>query len=261
MRRLMVVLFIVLVMSVPAFAVNPHNDSNATATATATATGGAGGAGGNATLNDNSRTYNTNTNLNTNAQGQNQNQGQLQDQQQGQIQGQLQGQKQTNVNDQVIAPNQEVTFKSPTQLLAPPSQGVPELNFGNGKMKDVTGELPNFAMYGIKRLGTEPILRVLNVNANVKFKNLYKEILEDAKDVVNGNGNHSSDIRYQVIRAEAQKSWTTGGNIGGAGSGVATSGLAGGSMAGSVIPQWGGTKADDLFTIIFVRVATPAQSK
>jgi hypothetical protein len=179
---------------------------------------------------------------------------QKQQQKQQQQQGQIQGQKQTNVNDQVIAPEQTVVFKSPTQLMSPPSQIVPELNFGNGRMKDATGDLPNFAIYGIKKLGAEAIVDVLSVNANVKFKGLYKAILSDAKDVAGAKDFKSAEVRIQIIRAEAQKTWTTGGNFGGAGSGLATSGLGGGSGAGSVIPQWGGTKSDDLFTIIYVKV-------
>jgi hypothetical protein len=158
-------------------------------------------------------------------------------------------------NKQTIAPVQQVLFESPTPLLNTPSQSVPELNFGNGKMIDATKGLPNFAIYGIAPLGSEAIMEVINVNANVKFKNLYKAILSDAKDIGTSKGFKSANVRYQVIRAEAQKTWTTGGNIGGAGSMLSTSGLSGGSGAGSIVPQFGGTKADDLFTIIFVKVA------
>jgi hypothetical protein len=136
---------------------------------------------------------------------------------------------------------------------------VPELNFGNGRMKDATKELPNFAIFGIKALGSEAIMEVLNVNANVKFKNLYQSIIDDAKSVASAKGFRSEATRYQVIRAEAQKTWTTGGNLGGAGSGLSSTGLGGASGAGSIIPQWGGTKADDLFTIIYVKVATAAK--
>jgi hypothetical protein len=162
-------------------------------------------------------------------------------------------------NDQVIAPNQEVTFKSPTQLLNAPSQYVPELNFGTGRMKDVTFTMPNFAIYGIKKYAGEMIVDVLNVNANVKFKNYYKAILADAKDIAGSKDFNSAAVRIQVICAEAQKTWTTGGNLGGAGSVVSATGLGGGSGAGSIIPNWGGTKADDLFTIIFVKVAVEAK--
>lgn len=190
---------------------------------------------------------NVNVNKNTNIQGQKQGQSQKQSQGQGQFQGQN--------NEQSIAPIQEVTFKSPTQLLPPPSQSVPELNFGNGKMFDATDKLPNFAIFGIKALKAEAIKEVLSVNANIKFKKLYQAVLEDAAKVVNSKDcGATCDVRYQIIRAEAQKSWNTGGNVGGAGSGLATSGLGGGSGAASIIPNWGGTKADDLFTVIFVRV-------
>jgi len=244
MRRLILAVALVLVMAVPAFA-----------QITNVATGLA------ATIKDNNQNQNTNLNtdvntnvntfvpVNTNIQGQQQ--GQLQGQMQGQ--GQLQGQ--VNVNDQVIAPKQVVLFQAPTPLLGTPSQSVPELNFGNGRMSDATSGLPNFAIYGIGKLGKESIREVISVNANVKFKKLYKEILADAKAIA-GNGSKTfKDIRYQVIRSEANKSWATGGNIGGGGSGLLATGLGGGAGAGAVVPQWGGTKADDLFTIIFVRVA------
>lgn len=214
-------------------------------------TGGTGGTGGSVTINKGAvKNTNTNTNLNSNL---NTN---VQDQKQKQQQGQQQGQIGINVQDQFgyVAPVQEVTFISPQQLLGLPSQSIPELNFGNGRMIDATSTLPNFAIYGIKKLGSEMIVAVLSVNANVKFKNLYKAVLEDAKDVANGGKKTLADVRYQVVRAEAQKSWTTGGNLGGGGSGISSSGLGGGSGAGSLIPQWGGTKADDLFTIIFVKV-------
>lgn len=181
-------------------------------------------------------------------------QGQKQGQKQQQQQGQIQGQGQEMNNKQVIAPKQVVLFESPTPLLISPSQNVPELNFGNGRMIDATKSLPNFAIFGIKPLGAEAIREVLSVNANVKLKKLYQAILDDAKDVANGGKKTLTDVRYQVIRAEGQKSWTTGGNLGGAGSALSSSGLSGASGAGSIIPQWGGTKADDLFTIIFVRV-------
>lgn len=58
-----------------------------------------------------------------------------------------------------------------------------------------------------------------------------------------------------VTCAEAQKTWTSGGNFGGGGSGLQASGLGGASGAGSIVPQWGGTKADDLYTIVYVKVA------
>ena len=212
-----------------------------------------------ATIKDNNQNQNTNLNtdvntnvntfvpVNTNIQGQQQ--GQLQGQMQGQ--GQLQGQ----ANFQNISPEQTVVFKSPTQLLPMPSQIIPEINFGSGKMVDATASLPNFAIYGIKKLGAESIREVLNVNANVKFKNLYEAILSDAKDIANGGKKTLSDVRYQIVRAEAQKTWTVGANLGAGTSILSSTGASGGSGAGSLGPAWGGTKADDLFTIIFVKVA------
>jgi hypothetical protein len=58
-----------------------------------------------------------------------------------------------------------------------------------------------------------------------------------------------------VIRAEGQSTFTTGGNLGGGGSALSATGLSGVSGAGSIIPQWGSTKADDRFTLLFIRVA------
>lgn len=193
-------------------------------------------------------------------------QGQKQDQKQKQQQGQVQGQQQKMNNDQVIAPIQDtnILIEAPKQnLLGLPSQSVPEMNFGNGKMLDATAKLPNFAIYGIKPLKDEAIMEVISVTANIKFKNLYKKVLDDAKSICANGGNtvklprpaqSGINIRYQIIRAEAQKSWSTGGNLGGGGSGLAANGLGAGSGAGSLIPSWGGTKADDLFTVVFVRV-------
>lgn len=225
-----------------------------------TSGGGQGGQGGsvgditnkNKNINVNKPTFN-----NANIQGQKQGQKQQQQQQQDQVQGQFQGQEMNN--RQEIKPVQEVTFKSPTPLLSPPSQGVPELNFGTGRMKDVTAIIPNFAIYGIKKYTGEMIVDILNVNANIKFKNYYKAILNGARDLAETKGFNSDTVKIQVICAEAQKTWTTGGNLGGAGSILSPTGLAGGSGAGSIIPQFGGTKADDLYTIIFLKVATEAK--
>lgn len=187
---------------------------------------------------------------------------QKQGQSQGQFQGQIQGQnnnqiiapKQSMGLYQVVAPEQNVVFESPTQLLATPNQEIPPINFGNGKLTDVTKNLPNFALYGIKPLGSESIAIVLSVTANVKFKKLYQTVLDDAKEIYNGGNKTLTNVRYQIIRAEAQKTWHSGGNIGGGGSAVGGTGALGGSGAASIVPSWGGTKADDLFTIIFVSV-------
>jgi hypothetical protein len=216
--------------------------------AQATATGGTANAtiqkgaiqNSNSNLNVNTNVFNAeNTFKPVNTNKQNQEQGQAQ--------------RQNMNNKQTIAPVQEVN--TPQALLPPPSQYVPSLSFGNGRMKDVTKELPNFAIYGIKELAFEPIREVLDVSANIKFKNLYKEVLEISKAIAGRKDFKASETRYQIIRAEAQKSWATGGNLGGAASSLSSTGLSGVSAAGSVVPTWGGTKADDLFTVIIVRVA------
>lgn len=240
MKKILLVLAMVFILCVPAFAtglLDPNTNINTNT---------------NTNVNTNANTnVNANTNLNTNlnTQGQMQGQGQLQ----GQVQGQKQGQKQNMNNKQTIAPVQEVN--TPPTLLAPPSQSVPFLYFGSGRIKDVTGSIPNFAIYGIKKYNGEAILDVLSVNANVKFKNYFRAILDDARSLAGSKGFKSSEIRIMVFCAEAQKTWTTGGNLGAAGSGLGAAGQGGGSAAGSIIPQWGGTKADDLFTIIYVKVS------
>ncbi|HYA92757.1 MAG TPA: hypothetical protein VEK32_14810 [Thermodesulfobacteriota bacterium] len=170
-------------------------------------------------------------------------------------QSQSQKQSQGQNNEQTINPQQEVTIKTPTQLLESPTQYIPSLNFGNGKMKDVTNELPTFAIYGIKKYAGESIMEVLDVKANVKFKNLYKEILSKAKSLAGGEGFKSAEVKVQILKAEAQKTWQLGLNALGSGSGLSPSGLGGGSGTGGLGPVWGGTKADDLFTIIYVKVA------
>ena len=171
-----------------------------------------------------------------------------------------------NINDQdmnnrqVIAPEQKVIFKSPTQLMAAPSQSVPELNFGSGSLKDVTAGIPNFAIYGIAKYKGEPIRKIISTNANVKFKNYFQAILDDAADIAGKEGFKSSEVRLIVACAEAQKTWTSGGNLGGAGS-YLPSPIVGASGAASIVPQWGGTKADPLYTIFFVLVNDGTPSK
>jgi len=261
MKKLFLVLFMVFALTGTAFAAgndksntgpnsgvqNTGNDNTITNTSTTTGGDGVGaggvvnaygGKGGSAVIEKGAI---KNTFTPTNIQGQNNDQ--------------TIAPEQRVIIDQVAAPEQTVIIKSPTQLLNLPSSGVPELNFGNGRMYDATKQLPKFAIFGIKSLGGDDmIMEVLIVNANVKFKNLYKAILSDAKEIANGGKKTLIDVRYQVIRAEAQKSWHTGGSLGGGGSGVSTTGLSGGAGAGSIVPSFGGTKADDLFTIIFVQV-------
>jgi hypothetical protein len=246
-------------------------------TATVTANGGAGGAGGaggSVTINKDAikNTNESNINIGNSALGgksfspeakaevnnvnvginaQKQQQGQMQGQQQKQ--GQIQGQQMNN--KQVIAPRQEITFEAPKAGVGVgtvlPGQGVPELNFGAGSMKDVTLNMPKFAIYGYLPYRGETISEVLSVTANVKFKNLFKVILEDAKALAD-KGYKSGEVKILVFMADAQKSWTTGGNLGAGGAGAI--GTGGASLGGSIVPQWGGTKADPLGTVIYVKV-------
>ena len=243
-------------------------------TATVTANGGAGGAGGNVTISKDAikNTNEVNTNIGTiggfsmgnktfspeaKAEVDNVNIGinaQKQQMKQGQIQGQIQGQEMNN--KQVIAPKQSIVIEAPKAGVGVgtvlPGQGVPELNFGAGSMRDVTLNMPKFAIYGFLPYSGETIMEVLNVNANVKFKRVFNVILDDAKKIAK-KGYKNGDVKILVFMAEAQKTWTTGGNLGAGGAGTIGTGAA--SLGGSIVPQWGGTKADPLFTIIFVKVA------
>lgn len=169
---------------------------------------------------------------------QNQNQGQLQgqDQKQGQVQGQN--------NDQEIAPVQTVTIKTERPLVAIPTTSIPELNFGNGHMIDVGKMLPKFKGVTLLKDG-DTIHTVVDVVANVPFKKLYKTILALAKDHTVQN----SYMRFQVIRAEGQKSWNFGVPLSGGGSN--TAGIAGSASSATSI---GGTKAHNLFTVMVVNV-------
>jgi hypothetical protein len=186
------------------------------------------------------------TTMNNNSNKQSQRQSQEQSQKQSQKQGQAQN------NNQSIAPVQETNISTPQSLLGAPSVITPPLYFGNGRMEDDTKSLPAFALYGIVPLASgESIMEVISVSANVKFKNLYQTVLNDGK-AASGKG---GAIRYQIIRAQGQKTWTLGANVGGAGSAL-PSVNSGASGMGGIGPQWGGTKADDLFTIIFVKVAS-----
>jgi len=267
MKKLFLILLLVSSLAGVAFADSTHDTINnfyggienkgGTASATATVgnvSGGAGGAGGTASITDNSKTYNTNTNVNTNVNTNkidNTNIG-INKQQQGQKQGQVQGQMQGQNNEQVINPVQSIVFEKP-YAPAPSVSSPPELNFGNGRMTDVTSRFPKFALFGIRPLGREDvIMEVLSVTANEPFKKIYKTILSDAKSVAESQKGIIK-IRYQIIEAEAQKSWTTGGSIGGAGTG--TLGTAGVGASGGLFPQVGGTKAHFLYTVIFVKVS------
>lgn len=161
----------------------------------------------------------------------------------GQTQGQVQGQN----NGQEIAPVQTTTIITERPFVQIPTVGVPEMNFGNGRMVDASKMLPKFKGVALLKDG-DTIHTVVDVVANVPFKKLYKTILTLAKD----NAVQAPYMRFQIIRAEGQKSWTTGGALSGGGSGMqGASGVAGG---GSLIPSIGGTKAHDLFTIVVVNV-------
>jgi hypothetical protein len=248
-----------------------NNNTGTLLSPSASATGGAGGAGGSAVVNDNSKTYNTNlnTNLNSNSiridnnptinnknviergavQNRNSNrQDQDQSQKQKQQQGQIQGQSANNTQDQFgyVAPVQEVNIENPRPYLGAPSVGPAELNFGQGKVDwNFANLLPKV---GIPILGAnEEVKEVLDTTANVPIKRLLPTALKMKKAQMPLGYN----VRLIIVKAEAQKSWTSGGSVSGAGSYV---GNAGSAASGSFVPSVGGTKAHDLYTLIIVKV-------
>jgi hypothetical protein len=260
MKKILLALLLVVALCGTSFATPDVTGNSNVITNTATATssggaGGAGGAGGSAVINDNSRTTftnlntnlntNTNTNLNTNVQGQNQNQGQLQ--------GQIQGQKQGQNNDQVIAPSQSINIETPRSLLAAPNTNGVELNYFSGGKRDVTSVFPKFVTKDVLPISSKDVIyRVFSVTANVKFKNLYNKAIDDMTKAIADKW-PKERIRYSIVEFDAMKSWNTGGNMGGAGSALTgpTSGVSG---AAGIIPSFGGSKVDPLYTITIIIV-------
>lgn len=169
---------------------------------------------------------------------------------QGQFQGQIQGQN----NDQTIAPVQSINIEAPKRVAvgtAPQDAGQSELSFIAPNERDVTTILPSFGCGTIKKLTVKDcIVGVVWQSDDVKFKNLYKEVLkgvrsdEVMKSIV--------PIRYQIWEAASSKSWTTGGNLSGNGIGQTGTALIGGSAG--IFPQMGRSKSSNLYTIIFVQV-------
>lgn len=208
-----------------------------------------------ATIKDNNQNQNTNlftpvnvftpVNANSNIQGQ----------QQGQIQGQGQGQFQGQNNDQVIAPNQQLTINAPKRVAvgtAPQDSGQSELNFIAPNERDVTVVMPAFGCGTIKKLDakTDCIIEVIWQSDDIKFKNLYKEVLKGVRsDAVTKS---TVPVRYQIWEAASTKSWTTGGNLSGNGISQTGTALIGGSAG--IFPQIGRSKSSNLYTIIFVQV-------
>lgn len=226
------------------YSTNPSGHTNATFIGTTLG----GGSTNTNTINNNPTNNNTVTTTST---GGNVNIGNVGGGSARQRQNQSQTQVQDQNNDQTIAPTQQVIIETPRQPVGIPGSGVSELNFGNGKMSDATLKLPKFALWGISPLsGKDMITEVLCIKANIKFKDMYKLVLEEGKKIAEKG--KTNLIRYQIVEVESQKSWTTGGSLNGGGSGfVNGSAVAGG---GSLIPQIGRTKADFLYHVIFVKV-------
>lgn len=212
---------------------------------------------------------NVNKIKNKNEQSQGQAQGQAQQQKQKQNQSQGQGQSQsssnTNVvapidmqsqsmnNGQTIAPSQNVSFTSPDKVAIGGAPNVAiggELNFISPNERDVQTLLPKFGCGNIKLLlATDCIVDVLWQSNDVKFKNLYKEVLKGLRSdaVIKATG-----VRYQIREAASTKTWTTGGSVGGNTVGEVGNTISGAS--GGIVPQVGRSKSSNLYTIIFVQV-------
>lgn len=132
-------------------------------------------------------------------------------------------------------------------LAAPNAVGPAELNFGGGKLDwTFAGKIFTVDMPAYKK--GEVIKQVVSSEANVKAKNLLPVLIKMVKKELPLCYN----VRLIIIAAEAQKSWHSGGSIGGAGSG--TLGTTGAAGSAGLVPSWGGTKADDLYTIIIVKI-------
>jgi len=277
MKRILLTVLLVLSLTGIAFA-NSQSDPTSEATATATATASpvitvspsqsqsnvmgntginygsvnspAANASTGAITNNNTATIqtgavkvdnkNTNTNFNTNLNS-NDNKNTNINEGNKQKQGQEQGQSQVNEGNTVSIVNERA-------LLAIPTAGVPEVNFGAGKMDWNFGTL--LPKVGITVLTSNDVVKeVLDTTANIKAKNLLPTLLKMKKAQMPLCYN----VRLIIIKAEAQKSWTTGGSMSGGGSGISPQGV--GSAAGaSLVPSFGGTKADDLYTAILVKI-------
>jgi len=145
-------------------------------------------------------------------------------QQQGQIQGQQQGQGQgqNQNNDQVIAPSQEINITAPSRVAvgsAPNVVGPGELNFVSPNERDVQTLLPKFGCGVILPLqNSDCIVDVLWQSNDIKFKDLYKEVLKGLRSNEVQKLNVKT-VRYQIREAASAKSWTTGGSLSGNGVG------------------------------------------
>jgi len=158
-------------------------------------------------------------------------------------------QKQQQNNEQVIAPSQSIVIEAPKQALVQiPMAGTPELNFGAGKMDwNFATLLPKIGVDVLK--STDVVKVVLDTTANIKAKNLLPTLLKMKKAQMPLCYN----VRLIIIKAEAQKSWNTGGVMSGGSSGLSATGV-GSAVGGSLVPSFGGTKADDLYTAILVKI-------
>lgn len=243
MKKILFVVFCVLCFSGIAFAGNDVNQSttfgsNYNLEARGNGVNNFGVIGGSTTIEKGAITNtneNKNTNLNTNV-----NSNKNENTNVNINGGNRQGQSQINEGNTVTITNER-------PLLGYNTSNVPELNFGNGRLiLDIAQSLP---MFGIPLLSTKDTIKeVVDVTANITFKNLYKTILKMKKSQMPLVYN----LKMQIVMVEGQKTWTTGGSLSGGGAGSFTQG--GASAGASLVPQIGGTKAHPLFTVIFVKI-------
>ena len=266
MKKFLLALVLVLALCVPSFATSPSGGTtNNYYDQSTTNQGGQGGAGGSAIIQkgaveNNIDNKNTNTNLNTNVNTnrvdvdiKNSNK-QDQSQKQGQSQSNTNMTTNTNNNGQTISPSQSINIETPRALLGATSGTAgTELNYFSGGQRDVTGKFPKFITKKVNALSSNDVIyRVFSVTANVKFKNLYQIVINDITAALKDRW-PTDRLRYQIVESDAMKSWNTGGNISGAGSALTgpTSGTAG---SVGIIPAWGGSKVQNLYTVVIVIV-------
>lgn len=159
-----------------------------------------------------------------------------------------------NQPDQTIAPVQTVTIKNPDKIAvgSAPNLTDTELNFISPNERDVQTILPKFGCGTIKPvMASDYIVDVLWQSNDIKFKDLYREVLKGlrSKEVLAIN---AKSVRYQIREAASTITWTTGGELAANAVGMVGSAVSG--ITGAVVPKKGRSKSSNLYTVIFVIV-------